>query len=105
MFAIVEIAGQQFKVEKDQEVFVHRLEGKEGSEISLDKVLLLDNNGKVEVGTPTLKTKISAQIVEHLEEPEGGIVAFIHHLGYSDFETDWSKLTTERKKEIVKFMK
>lgn len=67
MFAIVEIAGQQFKVEKDQEVFVHRLEGKEGSKISLDKVLLLDNNGKVEVGTPTLKTKISAQIVEHLK--------------------------------------
>ena len=46
MYAIVEIAGQQFKVAKDQKVFVHRLEGKEGAKVSFDKVLLLDD-GKV----------------------------------------------------------
>lgn len=67
MYAIVDIAGQQFKVEKGQEVFVHRLEGDEGAKMKFDKVLLVDNNGKVSVGTPTVKgAKINAKIVEHL---------------------------------------
>ena len=47
MYAIVDIAGQQFKVEKDTKVFAHRLEGKEGSKVTFDKVLLLDDKGKV----------------------------------------------------------
>ncbi|MBT5750723.1 MAG: 50S ribosomal protein L21, partial [Flavobacteriales bacterium] len=50
MYAIVEIAGQQFKVEKDQQVFVHRLDNEEGSKVDFDKVLLLDDAGKVNVG-------------------------------------------------------
>ena len=68
MYAIVEIAGQQFKVEKEQEVFVHRLEGEEGSTVEFDNVLLFDNDGKVSVGTPNVKgVKISAKIVEHMK--------------------------------------
>ncbi len=68
MYAIVEIAGQQFKVEKDQELFVHRLEGKEGDKVEFDRVLLKDNDGKVEVGTPVLeKAKVSATILEHVK--------------------------------------
>jgi len=47
MYAVVEIAGQQFKVEKDQKVYVNRLEGKEGSKISFDNILMLDNSGKL----------------------------------------------------------
>ena len=47
MYAVVEIAGQQFKVEKDQKVYVNRLEGKEGSKISFDNILMLDNSGKI----------------------------------------------------------
>jgi large subunit ribosomal protein L21 len=66
MYAIVDIAGQQFKVEKGQEVFVHRLEGGEGAKMDFDKVLLVDNNGKVSVGTPTVEgAKVSAKIIEH----------------------------------------
>ena len=49
MYAIVEIAGQQFKVEKDQKIFVHRLEQKEGESIEFENVLLVDDNGKVKV--------------------------------------------------------
>ena len=49
MYAIVEIAGQQFKVEKDQQIFVHRLDAKEGTKVDFDKVLLVDNNGKINV--------------------------------------------------------
>ncbi|MAW21243.1 MAG: 50S ribosomal protein L21 [Flavobacteriales bacterium] len=68
MYAIVEIAGQQFKVEKDQQIFVHRLETKEGSNIDFDKVLLMDNSGKVNVGAPVIKgAKVTAKVLEHLK--------------------------------------
>jgi len=68
MYAIVDIAGQQFKVEKGQEVFVHRLEGDEGAKLEFDKVLLVDNNGKIQVGTPTVEgAKVSGKIVSHLK--------------------------------------
>ena len=69
MYAIVEIAGQQFKVEKDQQLFVHRLEGKEGSKVSFDNVLLIDNKGKVNVGAPVITgANVSAKILEHLKD-------------------------------------
>jgi large subunit ribosomal protein L21 len=69
MYAIVEIAGQQFKVEKDQQLFVHRLEGKEGAKVSFDNVLLIDDKGKVNVGAPVIAgANVSATIVEHLKD-------------------------------------
>ncbi|MFS8617496.1 MAG: 50S ribosomal protein L21 [Solitalea sp.] len=68
MYAIVNIAGQQFKVAKDQHLFVHRLQGDEGASIEFDDVLLVDNGGKVSVGAPTVKgAKVSAKIVSHLK--------------------------------------
>ena len=68
MYAIVEIAGQQFKVEKDQQIFVHRLDAKEGSKVSFDKVLLTDDNGKVSVGKPVVDgVSVSAKVLEHLK--------------------------------------
>lgn len=66
MYAIVEIAGQQFKVEKDNKIFVHQLEGNEGENVEFDRVLLIDNEGKVKVGKPTVKgAKITAKILAH----------------------------------------
>ena len=66
MYAIVDIAGQQFKVEKDQKVFVHRQEGEVGAELSFDKVLLVDNDGKVTIGMPEVKNaKVTAKILSH----------------------------------------
>ena len=66
MYAIVEIAGQQFKVEKDQQIFVHQLEGKEGDKVEFSNVLLLDDNGKITVGAPAVEgAKVTAKIVEH----------------------------------------
>ena len=68
MFAIVEIAGQQFKVEKDQTVYVHRLSEAEGASIELENVLLVNNNGNVKVGLPTVSgAKISATVLNHLK--------------------------------------
>ena len=66
MYAIVEIAGQQFKVEKENKVFVHQLEGNEGDNVEFDRVLLIDNDGKIKVGKPTVKgAKITAKILAH----------------------------------------
>ena len=68
MYAIVEIAGQQFKVEKDQQIFVHRLDSEEGSKIDFDKVLLLDDTGTVNVGAPVITgAKVTAKVLEHLK--------------------------------------
>jgi large subunit ribosomal protein L21 len=66
MYAIVNIAGQQYKVEKDQKIFVHRLEEKEGESVSFDKVLLIDNEKSVVVGEPTIKgAMISGKVISH----------------------------------------
>ena len=68
MYAIVEIAGQQFKVEKGQEIFTHRLEGDLDAALEFDKVLLVDNEGSISVGVPTVNgASVSATIVAHLK--------------------------------------
>ncbi|NHN26666.1 50S ribosomal protein L21 [Flavobacterium jejuense] len=68
MYAIVEIAGQQFKVSKDQKVYVHRLGEEEGNKISFDKVLLLDDNGTVTLGAPAIDgASVEAKILKHLK--------------------------------------
>jgi len=68
MYAVVEIAGQQFKVEKDQQIFVHRLEGEEGANLDFDKVLLIEDGKKIKVGTPLVAgAKVSAKIISHLK--------------------------------------
>ncbi|MBX2912427.1 MAG: 50S ribosomal protein L21 [Cyclobacteriaceae bacterium] len=68
MYAIVDIAGKQFKVEKDQYIYAPRMEGEAGSAVDLDKVLLIDNKGKIEVGAPVVKgAKVSGKILEHVK--------------------------------------
>ncbi len=68
MYAIVEIAGHQFKVEKDQQIYVNRLEAKEGDKVTFDNVLLIENKGKVTVGAPAIKgAKVTAKVLEHLK--------------------------------------
>ena len=68
MYVIVDIAGQQFKVQKDQKIFVHRLEAEEGTEINFDKVLLVDNEGKVTIGSPTVENaKVTAKVLDHVK--------------------------------------
>ncbi len=68
MYAIVDIAGQQFKVEKDQKLFVHRLEAEEGKKVSFDQVLLLDTGSKISVGDPVVKgAAVSAKVLAHVK--------------------------------------
>lgn len=68
MYAIVEIAGKQYKVEKDNKIFVHQLEGDKGGKVEFENVLLVDNGGKVTVGIPTVEgAKVSATILDHVK--------------------------------------
>ena len=69
MYAIVEIAGQQFKVAKDQKLFVHRLADKEGSKVSFEKVFLLDDGKKVSIGAPAITgASVDAKVISHLKD-------------------------------------
>ena len=66
MFAIVNIAGQQFKVEEGQQIFVHQLEASEGENVSFDQVHLIERDGNVSLGTPVVNaSKVTATVLEH----------------------------------------
>ena len=68
MYAIVDIAGQQFKVEAGQKIYVHRLQNEVGTQVSFDKVLLTDNNGEVKVGVPYVSgASVTAKVLDHLK--------------------------------------
>ena len=68
MYAIVEIAGQQFKVSKDLKVYVHRLTNEEGTKVSFDKVYLLDDNGTITIGAPAIEgASVEAKVLSHLK--------------------------------------
>jgi ribosomal protein L21 len=68
MYAIVDIAGQQFKVEQEKKIFVHRLKAEEGESLTFDKVLLIDNDGNVKVGAPYIDgASVTATVLTHLK--------------------------------------
>jgi large subunit ribosomal protein L21 len=67
MYAIVEIAGQQFKVEAGKKIFVHRLEAEEGKKIEFDQVLLIDDDGKITIGEPTIEgAVVEGSVIDHM---------------------------------------
>jgi large subunit ribosomal protein L21 len=83
MYAIVDIAGQQFKVEKNQKVFVHRLEAEEGSKVDFDKVMLLEDNGVIQIGSPTVEnTVVTAKVVSHVKSDKVKIFKKKRRKGY-----------------------
>ena len=68
MYAIVNIGGKQFKVEKDRSIYAPLMSGDEGAKVEFDNVLLIDNDGSVEVGTPTVTgAKVQAEIQKHVK--------------------------------------
>ena len=103
MYAIVEIAGQQFKVEKDQRYFVHQLEGKAGSNVTFDQVLLLDDNGKVSVGAPAVNgVQVTAKIVQHLKGDKVIVFKKKRRKGYAVKNGHRQRLTEISVQEIGK---
>ena len=99
MYAIVEINGQQFKVAQNQEIFVHRLEGNAGDSVSFDKVLLIDNNGTVQVGIPVVEgAKINATILDHMKGDKVIIFKKKRRKGYrvkNGFRQSYTKIKIE----------
>ena len=68
MYAIIDVAGQQYKVEKGQKIYVHRLDNEEGSDINIDKVLLIDNEGKITIGEPLINGAfVEGKVLTHLK--------------------------------------
>lgn len=76
MYVIVDIQGQQMKVEKDQKLFVHRINAENGSTVEFDKVLLVDNGGTVTVGTPTVDG--AKVVLEVVSQAKGDKVLIFH---------------------------
>ncbi|MFH1005447.1 MAG: 50S ribosomal protein L21 [Bacteroidota bacterium] len=94
MYAIVDIAGQQFKVQKNQQIFVHRLSGNEGDSIEFDKVLLVDNEGKVDVGLPIVQgVKVSATILSHMKADKVLVFKKKRRKGYKTLNGHRQQLT------------
>ena len=102
MYAIVEISGQQFKVEQDQEIFVHKLGGNSGDTVTFDKVLLKDNSGKIAVGTPTVSnSKVTGTIIEHLKGDKVLVFKKKRRKGYRQKNGHRQQFTKVKIDEIV----
>ena len=68
MYAIVEVAGQQFKVAKDQKIYVHRLQTEEGKKVTFDNVLLIEDGKNITIGTPAIDgATVEAKVIKHLK--------------------------------------
>lgn len=94
MYAIVEIAGQQFKVERGNKVYVHRLDANEGAKVEFDKVFLIDNGGKISVGNPTVDgAKVAATVVEHVKGDKVAVFKKKRRKGYQKWNNHRQYLT------------
>ena len=104
MYAIVEMQGQQFRVEKDQRLFIHRMESQEvGNKVEFDKVLLVDNDGAITVGAPTVEG--AKVIVEVLDNSVRGEKVLVFHKkrrkGYKKMNGHRQNFTQVIVKDIV----
>jgi large subunit ribosomal protein L21 len=102
MYAIVEIAGQQFNVEKDKKVFVHRLPAQVGESLEFGKVLLIENDGEVKVGTPVVDgAKITAKVLEHTKGDKVLVFKKKRRKGYQKLNGHRQQFTQVLIEEIV----
>ena len=98
MFAIVSIAGQQFKVRKDQELFVHRLSGNPGDKVEFSQVLMTSNEGNIQLDG---KNKVEAEILDHLKGDKVIVFKKKRRKGYQKMNGHRQHLTKIRINGIV----
>jgi len=102
MYAIVEIAGQQFKAEAGKRLFVHRLEAERGSVVEFERVLLLDTDGKVKIGAPTVAgAKIVCEVLSHVKGDKVIIFKKKRRKGYRKCNGHRQYFTELRINEVV----
>jgi large subunit ribosomal protein L21 len=99
MFAIVEIAGKQYKVENEQQLFVNKLQNDSGDSLTFDKVLLVDNDGKAKIGKPSVKgASVSAKVLEHVKSDKVIVFKKKRRKGYAKrngHRQDYTKIQIE----------
>ena len=102
MYAIVEIAGQQMKVEKGRKIYVHRLQNAEGETVVFDKVLLVDDEGAVKVGTPGVEgASVTATVVEHVKGDKVLVFKKRRRKGYQKMNGHRQYMTKIQIEEVI----
>ena len=102
MYAIVEIAGQQMKVEKGRKIYVHRLENTEGETVVFDKVLLVDNDGDVKVGTPVVEgASVTVSVLEHVKGEKVLVFKKKRRKGYQKMNGHRQYMTKVQIEEVI----
>ncbi len=102
MYAIVEIAGHQFKIQKDQKLFVNRLQDEAGSDIEFDKVLLLAGEEEIQVGAPLVEgAKVKARVLEHVKADKILVFKKKRRKGYQKLNGHRQPMTQIQIEEIL----
>lgn len=102
MYAIVEIAGQQFRVEKDKKIFVHRLQEEAGASLEFKNVLLVENDGVVTIGTPKVDgAQVNAKVLDHLKGDKVIVFKKKRRKGYKKKNGHRQYLTQIQIEEII----
>jgi large subunit ribosomal protein L21 len=102
MYAIIEIAGHQFKVEKDSRLYVNRIEGEEGASIDLGRVLLVENEGNINVGSPSIENAVvKARILSHVKGDKVLVFKKKRRKGYQKMNGHRQYLTRIQIEDIV----
>jgi len=102
MYVIVDIQGQQFKVQQGQKLFVHRLKADEGSEVEFEKVMLIDNEGNVTVGTPVIGgAKVVAEVLSHVKGDKVLVFKKKRRKGYQKLNGHRQQFSQIQVKEII----
>lgn len=102
MYVIVDIQGQQFKVEKDQKLFVHRLNAEQGSEVEFEKVMLVDKDGAITVGAPVIDgAKVVLEVLSHVKGDKVLVFKKKRRKGYRKLNGHRQQFSEVRVKEII----
>lgn len=102
MYVIVDIQGQQFKVQQDQKLFVHRINAEEGSEVEFEKVMLIDNEGDVKIGTPVIDgAKVVVEILAHVKGDKVLVFKKKRRKGYRKLNGHRQQFSQVLVKEII----
>ena len=102
MYVIVDIQGQQFKVQKDQKLFIHRINAEEGSQVEFEKVMLVDNEGDVKVGTPVIDgAKVVVEVLSHVKGDKVLVFKKKRRKGYRKLNGHRQQFSQVLVKEII----
>ena len=102
MYVIVDIQGQQFKVEQDQKLFVHRINADQGAEVEFEKVMLVDNEGAITVGAPVIEgAKVVVEVLSHVKDDKVLVFKKKRRKGYRKLNGHRQQFSEVRVKEII----